>query len=942
MKKSLLILLLTLLGSTSLHAYDAYIDGIYYNFSGNEATVTYNSRPAYSSSTVTIPETVIYNGTTYSVTAIGEEAFINCSSVTSVTIPNSMKSIGIRAFQNCTGLLSITIPNSVTSIGASAFYGCNLASVTIGAGVLSIGDEAFPKSPSTRKKVTWLTNTPPDGYQKVNAEVNYVSNNLFEKLNNVIVYPFLSSMFVVDGVKYVPVNPSERTCDAIDCVYDESAENINIGETVTYRGISLTLMQIRPYLCYKNKFVKEVKLSFKGDVAYSAFEECTALCDATIQNKGDLKYAAFKNCYVLQNVVFGPEIKFIGNQAFSRCSSLEGISIPNSVDSLGACAFEYCYAMSSAKIGNGLKTIPEYAFYDCTSLTDLQIANGIKLIRRGALVGCSSLPTIQIPMSVTAIEDFVFNGCTGLKTVLIADGDTELHLGGGEYNSSSPFFRECPLDSVYIGRIITYPQTSESYSPFYSNKSLRTVTFANKEMEISAYEFASCSQLQAVKLSTKTKSIGDYAFGGCSSLKSIVIPNEVDSIGYATFRGCSAMTSVKIGSRVKALPTSTFSGCASLPTIRIPGNVTRIEDYVFANCVSLKNVLIDDGEAELVLGSDDIYPMFSSCPLDSVYIGRNITYSKIKEKGYSPFYRNTALRSVTITNRETEISTNEFYGCTNLKNVRIGDGVATIGEWAFSGCSSLDTFSFGSKVENIGQEAFSDCTAMTRLISRATTPPVCGSQALDDVNKWFCVLTVPKGCVSTYQQADQWKEFFFIEGEDGEVPPVIPDPEPDVKKCTTPTISYANGQLKFESETEGVEFKSSIRDTDINDYTASFINLTATYTITVYATKEDYENSDTATATLCWIDVEPATEGLTDEDSVAEVKTLPVLIQTHGGTITVQGAAEGTNVSVYSVNGMLQGSTISDEGIAILNTSLQPGSIAVVKIGEKSVKVLMK
>ena len=118
---------------------------------------------------------------------------------------------------------------------------------------------------------------------------------------------------------------------------------------------------------------------------------------------------------------------------------------------------------------------------------------------------------------------------------------------------------------------------------------------------------------------------------------------------------------------------------------------------------------------------------------------------------------------MTITDRETEISANEFYGCTNLKNVSIGNGVTTIGDWAFSGCSSLDFFSFGSSVESIGKEAFSDCTAMTRLISHAEVPPTCGSQALDDINKWNCTLSVPKGNTAAYQQADQWKEFFFID-----------------------------------------------------------------------------------------------------------------------------------------------------------------------------------
>ena len=88
--------------------------------------------------------------------------------------------------------------------------------------------------------------------------------------------------------------------------------------------------------------------------------------------------------------------------------------------------------------------------------------------------------------------------------------------------------------------------------------------------------------------------------------------------------------------------------------------------------------------------------------------------------------------------------------------------MTTIGSWAFSGCAAIDYFAFGSSVKTIGQEAFSDCTAMTRLISRAATPPSCGSQALDDINKWTCTLSVP---ASAYQKAAQWKEFFFIDND---------------------------------------------------------------------------------------------------------------------------------------------------------------------------------
>ena len=189
----------------------------------------------------------------------------------------------------------------------------------------------------------------------------------------------------------------------------------------------------------------------------------------------------------------------------------------------------------------------------------------------------------------------------------------------------------------------------------------------------------------------------------------------------------------------------------------------------------MTNVIIEDRDSTLSLGCNGSNPMFSDCPLDSVYIGGDISYNTSKSYGYSPFYRNTSLRTVVITDKEDEIYDNEFYGCTNLKNVTIGDGVKKIGNWAFSGCSNLDYFAFGKNVESIGEEAFSDCVNVTQLISSAATPPTCGTQALDDINKWSCTLKVPMESLTAYQQADQWKDFFFMEGVETSINSIKPN-----------------------------------------------------------------------------------------------------------------------------------------------------------------------
>ena len=140
-----LFLSLAVLLSLPMLAVEIMIAGINYDLDteAKQATVIENSNDKYSGKVV-IPKSVEHEGTTYSVTSIGDDAFFACSGLTSVTIPNSVTSIGDCAFHSCSGLTSVTIPNSVTSISTQAFEDCSgLASVTIGNSVKSIGDWAF-------------------------------------------------------------------------------------------------------------------------------------------------------------------------------------------------------------------------------------------------------------------------------------------------------------------------------------------------------------------------------------------------------------------------------------------------------------------------------------------------------------------------------------------------------------------------------------------------------------------------------------------------------------------------------------------------------------------------------------------------------------------------------------------------------------------------------
>jgi hypothetical protein len=716
---------------------------------------TSTSAPWYSNRTY-IKSVEIADG----VTSIGDYAFVECSALTSIIIPNSVTAIGNNAFyftgwydnqpdgivyagkvaykykgtmpantnitlkegtlgiadeafSNCSSITSVTIPNSVTEIGERAFHDIQLKSLIVGSGVLSFGNQAITTTPI---KTIWLPNTPPQNYKVAQGTVNYVANSQYGLMNYKKEYKFLSSMFEVNGIRYVPVSPSERTCDAIDCVYDETAENITIGESVTNKGISLKIQNIQPYLCYNNTYIKKVNIEsgYKGSIPSYSFYECTSIISAIINNQGSIEEKAFYRSATNSSAIFLINNSgYIGANAFNSCSGITSVTISNQ-GNIGQYAFYGCKNITSATINNQ-GNIGQYAFYGSATSNYATFT-----IKNNGDIGTNA-----------------FNGCTKITQLTI------------DNNGS-------------IGE-----------SCFSGCTSLRTATLGNNIPNIGASAFQNCSNLGSIVIPDAVQTLGKKSFYGCSSMTSIKIGDAIKLINDSTFFSCSSLKNIEIGDSVNSIYASAFNGCKTLPEIRIPQNVTVIGNNVFSGCTGLKTVIMADSEKEeeLKLGYNGSNPLFADCPLDSVYIGRNISYSTSSSYGYSPFYRNTSLRSVTITDKETEISENEFYGCTNLQNVKIGDGVTFIGNWAFSGCSSLKNFSFGTQVKTIGKEAFSDCTAVTAITSKAQTPPTCGSQALDDINKWECTLYVPEGRVADYQTANQWKEFFFV--EEGDIPVFI-------------------------------------------------------------------------------------------------------------------------------------------------------------------------
>ena len=268
--------------------------------------------------------------------------------------------------------------------------------------------------------------------------------------------------------------------------------------------------------------------------------------------------------------------------------------------------------------------------------------------------------------------------------------------------------------------------------------------------------------------------------------------------------------------------------------------------------------------------------------------------------------------------------------------------MTSIGNYAFYGCQELKKISIGNGIQTINSEAFANCPKINDVYCYAVRYPTTKSDAFKNSYPDYITLHVPEESVVQYGAVEPWVHFKKVvalsesdynEGSEG-------SGEEGTEKCFKPTISYQNGKLTFNCDTEGAICQYAITDDDIKSGAGNEVQLDVTYRISVYATKSGYQNSEPATATLCWIDQQPQTEGITN--GIANVPANAVLIQSEGGSIKVQGVDEGTQVNVYGINGTQAGSAISQSGAATINTNLQPGSIAIVKIGQKSVKVVMK
>jgi len=357
------------------------------------------------------------------VVKVGDEAFKDNTSVTSITIPDSVTSIGDFAFFSCTSLTNVTIGNSVTSIGHSAFYNCGFLSITIPDSVTSIGEDAFDGCTSL------TTVTLPVRFRDSYQFIGFSSDQALLYFGSAGDWTYtvtdnqatITGYSGAGGAVEIPaeldgvavVNVKNRCFDNNTSVTSITIPDsvTSIGEEAFFQATSLTSITVdADNLNYSSV---DGVLFNKLQTLLIQYPEGGSDTYTIPNSVTSIGVQAFRSCYNLTSITIPNSVTSIGHGAFHDCTSLTSVTIPDSVTSIGSDAFSKCYDLTSVTIGNSVTSIGAYAFYSCFNLTSVTLPATLFMEEN---YSSYSLSADQVRVEKTAIDTFVVTAETAART----------------------------------------------------------------------------------------------------------------------------------------------------------------------------------------------------------------------------------------------------------------------------------------------------------------------------------------------------------------------------------------------------------------------------------------------------------------------------------------------------------------------------------------------
>ena len=680
------------------------------------------------------------------VTTLGESVFEYCSALRSVEFGDKLKSLGKKMsgtrtkssiFKGCASLVSVTGLDSVTFVGESTFEDCSsLTSVSLpnaeifGQNVFkNSGLTAFDGSKLTTVGVSVFENCVNLASVTLNDELKKLDTDLFKncvKLTEITLPSSLTKL--TKGLLYGSGIKTIKIPDSVTEIIDGSSTNGVFGECANLESVDLNkVTKIGKYAFVNTISLKSIDLTKITNIGNYAFKG-SGLESVDLANVSTVGSDAFRNCLSLKTVT---NLKKTGNYMFSGCTALESIDL-SGVSTLSNFSFNGCTALSNITFGAAMTAIPNGAFIDCTALESVTIPGNITTINLNAFNRCSNLgeitlsegvktigdnafaggcyTTINIPKSVSSIGNGAFNSSVLASYVVNAENATYSSESGILYKSGA--VAAYPANgAVSEDGTVTLTAVPAQYA-YYNNKNIKKVILANTITEIPQYAFFG-SAVEEVIASGSLKTIGNFAFAS-SGLKKFTIQlgenekSQLETIGQRSFYECVQLTAFEIPTSVKKIDSYAFAG-AGLTSVTIPVNdensVASFNYSTFANNLQLASVTLPDS-------------MTSIC--DSMFMGCE------------------SLKSITLP-ANLEIIGPQAFSKTGITEIVIPAGVTKLwGSWSgssarnFQNCASLTKVTFLGNVTEIGDNAFENCEQLSTVIFANSTNREDGSVVFPD------------------------------------------------------------------------------------------------------------------------------------------------------------------------------------------------------------------
>lgn len=403
---------------------------------------------------------------------------------------------------------------------------------------------------------------------------------------------------------------------------------------------------------------------------------------------------------------------------FESSEEIAELIIPSSVVDIKGKVFKYGssidklilpYSETPLTIG-GYKDGP---YSSSPWVTSLEYCNPTEVyLDRELSSGFSSHESIEkltIGSNLKHLDAGFFNSCTNLKHLIIEDSSNSLIF---DYTWGQYQFKSCPLTNTYIGRNFEfYHDSRNDISPF-EGKAITNLKFGPAVTILERDAFKECSHLTSVDLAN-IEDIGMYAFYNCKKLATPLFPTTITKIGYESFNGCDSFKGIYISSNIETISDGAFANCDSITSLEITGVVKNLDRSSFGYCKQLSSITLGEG-------------------LESI---GDRTFAE------------ASIDSIILPNSVKTIDEEAFYACYNLKKVSLGTDIEQIAAGAF----------------NSGYYGSIDLNSIT---IRALIPPSIDESTFSSKSYLNCMVKVPIESVNEYKNAEGWKNFWNIEGDE--------------------------------------------------------------------------------------------------------------------------------------------------------------------------------